>query len=218
MSNTSHDTIVAIATAPGRGGVGVVRLSGPDALPIAKTICGGRELTPRMAHFARFRDATGEVIDEGLVIYFPAPNSFTGEEVVELQGHGGPVILDLLVKACIDAGGRQALAGEFSQRAFLNGRIDLAQAEAVADMVAAPTDLSLKAAREQLGGRLSREVTAVRDRCLDLLAQFEAENDFTADDVPAVDRRVRIPMAPGVDSVNVATAAAIALSARYGWG
>ena len=103
MSNTAQDTIVAIATAPGRGGVGVVRLSGPGAREIAGKLVGDRSLTPRVAHFARFKDAQGQVIDEGLVIAFPAPHSFTGEDVVELQGHGGPVILDMLVAACIAA-------------------------------------------------------------------------------------------------------------------
>src|SRR5690606_10054726 len=133
--NTTQDTIVAIATAPGRGGVGVVRLSGPDARRIATALIGERKLAPRTAHFARFRDAYGDLIDEGLVLWFPAPGSFTGEDVVELPGHGGPVILDALVAACLQHGARQALAGEFSQRAFLNDKMDLTQAEAIADLI-----------------------------------------------------------------------------------
>ena len=183
MSNTSQDTIVAIATAPGRGGVGVVRLSGPQALAIAKAICGDRELTPRMAHFARFRDAAAEVIDEGLAIYFPAPNSFTGEEVVELQGHGGPVILDLLVKACIDAGARQARAGEFSQRAFLNDKMDLTQAEAVADLIDAGTEASARAALHSLQGAFSNEVNQLVEALIGLRIYVEAAIDFPEEEI-----------------------------------
>lgn len=183
MSNTSQDTIVAIATAPGRGGVGVVRLSGPQALPIARTVCGNRELIPRMAHFARFRDADGEVIDEGLVLYFPAPNSFTGEEVVELQGHGGPVILDLLVKACIDAGARQALAGEFSQRAFLNDKMDLTQAEAIADLIDAGTEASARAALHSLQGAFSKEVNQLVEDLIGLRIYVEAAIDFPEEEI-----------------------------------
>ena len=183
MSNTSQDTIVAIATAPGRGGVGVVRLSGPASLVIAKTLCGDRELTPRMAHFARFRDGGGEVIDEGLAIYFPAPNSFTGEEVVELQGHGGPVILDLLVKACIDAGARQAVAGEFSQRAFLNDKMDLTQAEAIADLIDAGTEASARAALHSLQGAFSSEVNQLVEELIGLRIYVEAAIDFPEEEI-----------------------------------
>lgn len=183
MSNTAQDTIVAIATAPGRGGVGVVRLSGPQAEAIAKQIVGNRSLTPRMAHFSRFRDADGEIIDEGLVIAFPAPHSFTGEDVVELQGHGGPVILDMLVAACIAAGARQARAGEFSQRAFLNDKMDLTQAEAIADLIDAGTSASARAALHSLQGVFSEEVNRLVEDLIGLRIYVEAAIDFPEEEI-----------------------------------
>jgi tRNA modification GTPase len=193
LTNSYQDTIAAIATALGPAGIGVVRISGPDALSVALKIVRVQPEGPlkdRVATVADLRDPRdGSLFDEALVTYMAAPNSYTTEDVVEISCHGGVAAVRATLDAVIAAGARLAGPGEFTLRAFLNGRIDLAQAEAVADMVAAPTDLSLKAAREQLGGRLSREVTAVRDRCLDLLARFEAEIDFTEDDVPAVDRR-----------------------------
>ena len=193
MTNSYQDTIAAIATALGPAGIGVVRISGPDALSVALKIVRVQPEGPlkdRVATVADLRDPRdGSLFDEALVTYMAAPNSYTTEDVVEISCHGGVAAVRATLDAVIAAGARLAGPGEFTLRAFLNGRIDLAQAEAVADMVAAPTDLSLKAAREQLGGRLSREVTAVRDRCLDLLARLEAEIDFTEDDVPAVDRR-----------------------------
>ena len=121
------DTIAAIATAPGAGGVGIVRLSGAQAKPIAEAMAG-KALAPRVARYARFRDAAGELIDDGIALYFAAPASFTGEDVVELQAHGSPVLLRQLVARCIALGARQARAGEFSERAFLNGKLDLALA------------------------------------------------------------------------------------------
>ncbi len=193
MTNSYQDTIAAIATALGPAGIGVVRISGPDALSVALKIVRVQpegQLKDRVATVADLLDPRdGSLFDEALVTYMAAPNSYTTEDVVEISCHGGVASVRTTLDAVIAAGARLAGPGEFTLRAFLNGRLDLAQAEAVADMVAAPTDLSLKAAREQLGGRLSREVTAVRDRCLDLLARLEAEIDFTEDDVPAVDRR-----------------------------
>ncbi len=193
LTASSQDTIAAIATALGPAGIGVIRLSGPDALDVALRIVrveaeGG--LKDRVATVADLRDPRdGSLFDQALVTYMAAPNSYTTEDVVEISCHGGVAAVRATLDAVLTSGARLARPGEFTLRAFLNGRIDLAQAEAVADMVAAPTDLSLKAAREQLGGRLSREVTAVRDRCLDLLARLEAEIDFAEEDVPAVDRR-----------------------------
>ena len=134
----SADTIVAIATAPGAGGVGIVRLSGPRSLALAEKICG-RRLQPRHAHHVPFTDADGDSIDDGLALSFPAPNSFTGEDVVELQAHGSPVVLQQLVMRACALGARHARPGEFSERAFLNDRLDLAQAEAIADLIAAST-------------------------------------------------------------------------------
>ena len=133
---SESDTIVAIATAPGAGGVGIVRLSGPRAKAVAE-IVAGKALAPRTAHYATFADAAGDTIDDGIALYFKAPASYTGEDVVELQAHGSPVLLRQLVARCIELGARQAQAGEFSERAFLNGKHDLAQAEAVADLIAA---------------------------------------------------------------------------------
>ncbi|MGL4691626.1 MAG: tRNA uridine-5-carboxymethylaminomethyl(34) synthesis GTPase MnmE, partial [Stenotrophomonas maltophilia] len=171
------DTIVAIATAPGAGGVGMLRLSGPQARPIAEAI-GVRAMQPRHAHYARLRDAAGEVIDDGIALWFPAPNSFTGEEVVELQGHGSPVVLQQLVARCIALGARQARPGEFSERAFLNGKLDLAQAEAIADLIAASDTRAARAARRSLDGVFSRRVDEVAEQLVLLRIHVEAAIDF----------------------------------------
>ncbi|MET0890804.1 MAG: tRNA uridine-5-carboxymethylaminomethyl(34) synthesis GTPase MnmE [Stenotrophomonas maltophilia] len=171
------DTIVAIATAPGAGGVGMLRLSGPQARPIAEAV-GVRAMQPRHAHYARFRDAGGEVIDDGIALWFPAPNSFTGEEVVELQGHGSPVVLQQLVARCIVLGARQARPGEFSERAFLNGKLDLAQAEAIADLIAASDTRAARAARRSLDGVFSRRVDEVAEQLVLLRIHVEAAIDF----------------------------------------
>ncbi|MER2176270.1 MAG: tRNA uridine-5-carboxymethylaminomethyl(34) synthesis GTPase MnmE [Stenotrophomonas maltophilia] len=171
------DTIVAIATAPGAGGVGMLRLSGPQARPIAEAI-GVRAMQPRHAHYARFRDAGGEVIDDGIALWFPAPNSFTGEDVVELQGHGSPVVLQQLVARCIVLGARQARPGEFSERAFLNGKLDLAQAEAIADLIAASDTRAARAARRSLDGVFSRRVDEVAEQLVLLRIHVEAAIDF----------------------------------------
>ena len=133
---SSSDTIVAIASGNAAGGVGMLRLSGPVSANIAHAL-GCPALQPRYAHYARFRDAQGDVIDDGIALHFPGPRSFTGEDVVELQGHGSPVVLRQLLARCIELGARQARPGEFSERAFLNGKLDLAQAEAIADLIAA---------------------------------------------------------------------------------
>ena len=143
VMSTASQTIVAIATAPAQGGVGIVRVSGPQALQVAQGL-GIASLPPRQARYARFRDADGSVIDDGIALYFPGPASFTGEDVVELQGHGSPVLLAALRARCCVLGARLARAGEFSERAFLNGKLDLVQAEAIADLIAAG---DLRAAR-----------------------------------------------------------------------
>lgn len=183
MPTIDQDTIVAIATAPGRGGVGVVRLSGPRAKMIALELVGPRVLMPRTAHLCRFRDPQGGVIDEGLLLWFPPPGSFTGEEVVELQAHGGPVLLDMLVAACIRHGARQARAGEFSQRAFLNDRLDLTQAEAIADLIDAGTRESARAAMHSLQGVFSREVNALVEALIQLRIYVEAAIDFPEEEI-----------------------------------
>ena len=173
----AQDTIVAIATAPGAGGVGIVRLSGPRATTIGEQVCG-RPLRPRVAEYARFRDAAGETLDDGIALRFIAPASFTGEDVVELQGHGGPVLLRALVARCVALGARQARPGEFSERAFLNGKLDLAQAEAIADLIAATDDRAARAARRALDGALSRQAEALMARLLAIRVHVEAAIDF----------------------------------------
>ncbi|MCC5090525.1 tRNA uridine-5-carboxymethylaminomethyl(34) synthesis GTPase MnmE [Xanthomonas campestris] len=175
--NASPSTIVAIATAAGTGGIGIVRLSGPQSVQIAAAL-GISGLQPRHARYARFRDAQGEVIDDGIAVWFPAPHSFTGEEVVELQGHGSPVLLRQLVARCIALGARQARAGEFSERAFLKGKLDLAQAEAIADLIAAGDLRAARAARRSLDGVFSRRVDAVSESLTRLRIHVEAAIDF----------------------------------------
>ena len=174
---SESDTIVAIATAPGAGGVGIVRLSGPRAKAVAE-IVAGKALAPRTAHYATFADAAGDTIDDGITLYFKAPASYTGEDVVELQAHGSPVLLRQLVARCIELGARQAQAGEFSERAFLNGKLDLAQAEAVADLIAAGDIQAARAARRSLDGVFSHRVEALMDAVLAIRVHVEAAIDF----------------------------------------
>ncbi len=175
--HAGNDTIVAIATAAGAGGVGIVRLSGPRAKAIGEALAG-RRLRPRHAHHARFTDASGEAIDDGIALWFRAPASFTGEEVVELQAHGSPVVLRQLVARCVELGARQARPGEFSERAFLGGKLDLAQAEAVADLIAAGDLQAARAARRSLEGAFSRQVDALMARLLAIRVHVEAAIDF----------------------------------------
>ncbi|MCC4605650.1 tRNA uridine-5-carboxymethylaminomethyl(34) synthesis GTPase MnmE [Xanthomonas campestris] len=170
-------TIVAIASAAGVGGIGIVRLSGPQSVQIAAAL-GVAGLQPRHARYARFCDAQGEVIDDGIALWFQAPRSFTGEDVVELQGHGSPVLLRQLVARCVALGARQARAGEFSERAFLNGKLDLAQAEAIADLIAAGDVRAARAARRSLDGVFSRRIEAVGERLTRLRVHVEAAIDF----------------------------------------
>ncbi|NDY95165.1 tRNA uridine-5-carboxymethylaminomethyl(34) synthesis GTPase MnmE [Wenzhouxiangella limi] len=180
--NAKADTICAIATPPGRGGVGVIRLSGPDSLSIAERISGS--LPPaRTASLRAFRDDAGREIDRGLVLLFPGPASFTGEDVVEFQAHGSPVVLELLTAACLAAGARRAGPGEFSQRAFLNERMDLAQAEAVADLIAANTEKAARAAQRSLEGEFSRRVDGLAQALTELRVWIEAALDFPDEDV-----------------------------------
>lgn len=171
------DTIAAIATAAGTGGVGVVRVSGVRAREIAEIVCA-KSLKPRYAHYARFHDEHGEAIDDGIVLYFKAPASYTGEDIVELQAHGSPAVLRQLLTRCCALGARLARAGEFSERAFLNGKLDLAQAEAVADLIAAADVRAARAARRSLDGVFSRRVDALADMLLRLRVHVEAAIDF----------------------------------------
>ncbi|MFA7524028.1 MAG: tRNA uridine-5-carboxymethylaminomethyl(34) synthesis GTPase MnmE [Acidithiobacillus sp.] len=186
MDYQQGDTIVAIATPPGEGGVGILRLSGPQASSIATALCGGptgKPLTPRHAHFRRFYARDGSLIDHGIALYFPAPNSYTGETVVELQGHGSPLALASLLTEAIALGARAARAGEFSERAFLNGRLDLAQAEAVADLIHARSDAQARAAAASLEGAFSQAVDDIHGQLLRLLALAEAGLDFSEEDL-----------------------------------
>ncbi len=183
MSLPASDTIAAIATAPGRGAVGILRLSGPDADRIACKLCVTLP-EPRRARLRKLRDADGEVIDEGLVLYFPGPDSFTGEHVVELQGHGGPLVLAILLASACAAGARLARPGEFSERAFLNGRLDLAQAESIADLIDAGSHAAVRAASRSLQGEFSARVSALVDALTSLRADLEAALDFADEDVP----------------------------------
>src|SRR5690349_24056703 len=165
------DPIAAIATAPGRGAVGIVRVSARDVSPVIAAVCG-RALKPREATYLAFRAADGSPLDQGLAIHFPAPNSFTGEDVLELQAHGGPVVLQLLLARCLEAGQamgvRVAEPGEFTQRAFLNDKIDLAQAEAIADLIDASTEAAARSASRSLAGEFSREIHQLRDALIQL--------------------------------------------------
>ncbi|MDK2122588.1 tRNA uridine-5-carboxymethylaminomethyl(34) synthesis GTPase MnmE [Parachitinimonas caeni] len=171
------DTIAAVATAPGRGGVGIVRVSGPDLSQFAKKICG-KSPSPRKAHYCEFQDSAGNAIDAGLALHFPAPNSFTGEDVLELQGHGGPVILKMLLARCVELGARIAKPGEFTQRAFLNNKIDLAQAESVADLIDAQSEAAVRLAFQSLRGEFSRRINALQDQLIEIRALIEATLDF----------------------------------------
>ena len=196
MLGRENDPIVAIATAPGRGAVGVVRASCASVAPLISAICG-RPLKAREATYLAFRAADGSVIDQGLAIHFPAPHSYTGEDVLELQAHGGPVVLQLLLARCIEAGlapnpataapwlagMRVADPGEFTQRAFLNDKLDLAQAEAVADLIDAGTEAAARSASRSLAGEFSREIHTLRDGLVHLRMLVEATLDFPEEEI-----------------------------------
>lgn len=180
--NVSRETIAAIATAQGRGGVGIVRISGPLAAKAAEAITG-RSLKPRFAHYGPFVDGSGQVIDEGIALYFPGPNSFTGEDVLELQGHGGPVVLDMLLQRCLELGSRLARPGEFSERAFLNDKLDLAQAEAIADLIEASSAQAARNALRSLQGAFSRRVDNLTEKLISLRIYVEAAIDFPEEEI-----------------------------------
>jgi len=174
--------IAAIATPPGRGGIGIVRVSGLDVAALITGIAG-RPLAPREATRVSFRDARGALIDSGIALYFPRPHSYTGEDVVEWHGHGGPVVMRLLLARCVELGARLAEPGEFTKRAFLNGKLDLVQAESVADVIEAATATAVRAAARSLSGEFSREVHALRDALIELRAYTEATLDFPEEDI-----------------------------------
>ncbi|WP_417542485.1 tRNA uridine-5-carboxymethylaminomethyl(34) synthesis GTPase MnmE [Methylophaga thalassica] len=176
------DTIVAVATAPGRGGVGVVRISGKKSAEIVTSICG-KLPTPRYAKFTHFRDADNGVIDEGIALYFPGPASFTGEDVVELQGHGSPLVMDRLCQRAVELGARMARPGEFSERAFLNNKMDLAQAEAVADLIESSTEQAARSAMRSLQGDFSNRINDFLQELTHLRMYVEASIDFSDEEI-----------------------------------
>ena len=176
------DTIAAIATPPGRGGIGIVRLSGPQTRTIAKDMLG-RLPDVRHATYAKFFDAAGQPIDQGLALFFPAPHSFTGEDVLELHGHGGPVVLDMLLDRALALGARLARPGEFSERAFLNGKLDLAQAEAVADLIEAGSESAARSAMRSLEGEFSQRVQALVEGITRLRMYVEGAIDFPEEEI-----------------------------------
>ncbi|NBD19121.1 tRNA uridine-5-carboxymethylaminomethyl(34) synthesis GTPase MnmE [Aquabacterium fontiphilum] len=196
-----NEPIVAVATAPGRGAVGIVRVSGKGLAPLALALCG-RALQPRVAHYGPFLDAGGEALDHGLSLFFPAPHSYTGEDVLELQGHGGPVVMQLLLARCLAAaaeadpatgrprlpGLRLAEPGEFTQRAFLNDKIDLAQAEAIADLIDASTEAAARSATRSLGGAFSRQIEALCDQLINLRMLVEATLDFPEEEIDFLEK------------------------------
>ena len=181
-----HDPIVAIATAPGRGAVGIVRVSGKDISSVMTALCG-KPLAPRHASYLPFRDAQGGIMDQGLAIHFPEPYSFTGEDVLELQAHGGPVVLQLLLARCLEVGQhiglRVAQPGEFTERAFLNDKIDLAQAEAIADLIDASTETAARSAARSMSGEFSLAVNALLEQLVHLRMLVEATLDFPEEDI-----------------------------------
>ena len=176
------ETIAAVATAQGRGGVGIVRISGPLARVAAKAF-SERELKPRYAHYGPFYGENREVLDEGIALYFPGPNSFTGEDVLELQGHGGPIVLDMLLQRCIQLGCRLARPGEFSERAFLNDKLDLAQAEAIADLIEASSAQAARNALRSLQGAFSQRVHNLTEQLIGLRIYVEAAIDFPEEEI-----------------------------------
>jgi tRNA modification GTPase len=183
----ARDTIAALATPAGRGAIAVIRISGPSVPAIASAVLG-RLPAPRRATLAAFRDRSGEAHDEGIALYFPAPNSYTGEPVLELHGHGGAVVAQAVLHACLEAGARLAEPGEFTRRAFLEGRLDLAQAEAVADLIDASSREAARSALRSLEGEFSAAIAALGSRLVELRALTEAMLDFPEEEIEAVHR------------------------------
>lgn len=183
MLSSSHDTIAAVATANGRGGVGVIRISGKNLLPFAQAISGGKTPKPRQAMYTDFLASDGTPLDNGLLLYFTAPASFTGEDVIELQGHGGQVVLQMLLARCLELGARLAEAGEFTKRAFLNNKLDLAQAESVADLIDASSQTAARMALRSLKGAFSQHIHQLVDELITLRMLVEATLDFPEEDI-----------------------------------
>ncbi|MDH3638112.1 MAG: tRNA uridine-5-carboxymethylaminomethyl(34) synthesis GTPase MnmE [Gammaproteobacteria bacterium] len=188
---TNNDTIVAPATPPGRGGISIVRISGPGTQAIAAAVLG-RLPTPRRAWFTKFLGAQEQPLDEGIALFYPGTGSFTGEDILELQGHGGPVVIDMLVSRVLELGARLARPGEFSERAFLNGKIDLVQAEAIADLIDSSTQTAARCALQSLAGKLSARVNEIVENVIALRTHVEAAIDFSDEEIDYfADSRVR---------------------------
>lgn len=179
------ETIAAIATPPGQGGVGIVRISGPNAPAIARRLAPelAWPLTPRHAYFTRFQDDAGQTLDQGLLLHFPAPHSFTGEHVVECQTHGGPIVLEWILRSALQAGARLARPGEFSEQAYLNDKLDLAQAEAIADLISAASEQAARSALKSLQGAFSRRIDDLLERLIRLRLHVEAAIDFPEEEI-----------------------------------
>ena len=184
---SATNTIAAISTANGVGGIGIVRLSGPEALAIAKKICS-RQIVPREASFHNFYNAEREIVDQGLVLYFPNPKSFTGEDVVEFQGHGGQAVLNAVLSLCINNGARLAEPGEFTRRAYLNNKIDLAQAESVIDVINATTIEAVKSAAQSLSGKFSNKIKDLLKKLIELRVFVEACLDFPEEEIDFIEQ------------------------------
>ncbi len=182
MLNSSDDTITALASATGKAGVGIIRVSGALSLPIAKHI-SGIQPKPRYAHYLPFYDNNKSIIDYGILIYFPSPNSFTGEDIIEFQGHGGPIILSLLLEEIVKQGARLAKPGEFSERAFINDKMDLSQAEAIADLIDASSKQAAQSALKSLSGEFSKKIKHLNDKLIQLRMYVEAAIDFPQEEI-----------------------------------
>lgn len=183
MTFQTTDTIAAIATPPGNGGVGIIRISGSLARNIAQQLLAKPDLTPRYAHKATFRDNQGNIIDSGISLYFPGPASYTGEDILELQGHGGSVVLDMLLRRVIQLGARLANPGEFTERAYLNNKLDLAQAEAIADLITSSTEQAVRSAQNSMQGVFSTQINQLVDDLTRLRIYIEAAIDFTDEEI-----------------------------------
>ena len=195
MGATGLDTIAAIATPPGRGGVGIVRISGPACREIAIQVLGYCP-APRQADYRLFKDAAGGMIDQGIALFFNSPHSFTGEDVLELHAHGGPVVLNMVLERAVELGARISRPGEFSERAFMNGKMDLAQAEAVADLISADSIEAARAATRSLQGEFSKAIQSLVDSLIDLRAFVEAALDFPEEEIDFLsDKRLQVDLA-----------------------
>lgn len=183
---SQHDTIAAIATAPGNAGIGVIRISGKNITSFIQQLCGKQNLIARYATYTSFYDEEEKVIDQGLALFFQAPHSFTGENVLELQCHGGTIVLKRLLKRCIALGARQAQPGEFSQRAFLNNKIDLVQAESIADLINSTSESAAKSASLSLEGHFSARLQEINEAIISLRVLIEAYLDFPEEEIDAL--------------------------------